>query len=130
MTKSQQAARTQRAVRRRNFKFCVVSAAILAGIASIFLVSRTNSTLGSGSSDEQALTQSSVPPFFASEEAARPLPVTLSPELVRNTLGFTAYQVAQKIPGVLAQQPCYCSCDVGAGHRSLLDCYRDNHAAG
>ena len=130
MTKSQKAARSQRAVRRRRLKFGLVSAAVLCVIALVFWISHLNTTLTSEGAREQVVMQSGVPPFFATEEAAMPLPMTLSPELFRNALGFEAYRVAKNIPGVLAQQPCYCSCDVGAGHRSLLDCYRDNHAAG
>ncbi len=73
--------------------------------------------------------ESRIPAFFESEAQAAPLPVTLKPELFREALTLRAYQIAQKIPSVLAQQPCYCHCDRGAGHRSLLDCYRDDHGA-
>jgi hypothetical protein len=41
----------------------------------------------------------------------------------------TAYQVAQDKPDVLDQLYCYCQCDKHSGHRSLLSCYTDNHAA-
>ncbi len=41
----------------------------------------------------------------------------------------TAYQVAHDMPEVLDQLYCYCECDKHAGHRSLLSCYVDNHAA-
>jgi hypothetical protein len=40
-----------------------------------------------------------------------------------------AYQVAQEIPDVIDQLYCYCECDKHSGHRSLLSCYTDNHAA-
>jgi hypothetical protein len=40
-----------------------------------------------------------------------------------------AYRVAHRIPGVLAQQPCYCWCNK-FGHGSLLDCYASDHGAG
>lgn len=40
-----------------------------------------------------------------------------------------AYIVAQQAPWLLAQLWCYCGCDRTNGHRSLLDCYRDYHAA-
>lgn len=69
-----------------------------------------------------------VPPYFDSAEAAKPFPVTLSPSLFRGSHIIQAYRTARQIPGVLAQQPCYCYCD-RAGHRSLLDCFRTNHAA-
>lgn len=71
-----------------------------------------------------------VPPYFASAAAARPFP-TLLPAI--DFRGFPrvqrAYAIAAEIPGVLAQQPCYCHCD-RMGHRSLLDCYASGHAAG
>ena len=39
-----------------------------------------------------------------------------------------AYELAAKIPKVLYQQPCYCYCQ-RKGHRSLLDCFKTDHAA-
>ena len=41
-----------------------------------------------------------------------------------------AYEIAAKIPKVLAQEPCYCGCDRHFGHHSLLDCYASDHTAG
>ncbi|MBI2528396.1 MAG: hypothetical protein HYV93_20740 [Candidatus Rokubacteria bacterium] len=41
----------------------------------------------------------------------------------------TAHQVARDIPDVLDQLYCYCECDKHMGHRSLLSCYTDGHAA-
>jgi hypothetical protein len=70
-----------------------------------------------------------IPPFFESEEVAKPMPATLSPASFSNPSVGRAYRVAREIPKVLAQQPCYCYCDK-FGHRGLLDCYRDNHGAG
>ena len=40
-----------------------------------------------------------------------------------------AYEVAEKIPEVLYQQPCYCHCDRGMGHSSLHSCFESTHAA-
>ena len=40
-----------------------------------------------------------------------------------------AHQVARDIPDVLDQLYCYCECDKHVGHRSLLSCYTDGHAA-
>lgn len=39
------------------------------------------------------------------------------------------HQVARDIPDVLDQLYCYCECDKHAGHKSLLSCYTDGHAA-
>ena len=40
-----------------------------------------------------------------------------------------AYEVAEKIPTVLYQQPCYCHCDRSVGHTSLHSCFESTHAA-
>lgn len=40
-----------------------------------------------------------------------------------------AHQVAREIPDVLDQLYCYCECDKHMGHKSLLSCYTDGHAA-
>lgn len=40
-----------------------------------------------------------------------------------------AYEVAEKIPGVLYQQPCYCRCDRSVGHTSLHSCFESAHGA-
>jgi Protein of unknown function with PCYCGC motif len=40
-----------------------------------------------------------------------------------------AYELAEKIPGVLHQLPCYCYCDRAHGHKSLRTCYESTHAA-
>jgi hypothetical protein len=40
-----------------------------------------------------------------------------------------AHQVAREIPDILDQLYCYCECDKHAGHKSLLSCYTDGHAA-
>jgi hypothetical protein len=70
-----------------------------------------------------------VPPFYLTAEAAQPYPRTLSPTLFAIPPVARAYEVARRIPGVLAQQPCYCWCDK-FGHGSLLDCYSSDHGAG
>ncbi len=41
-----------------------------------------------------------------------------------------AYASAQAIPAVLDQLYCYCHCRENIGHKSLLSCYADTHAAG
>lgn len=40
-----------------------------------------------------------------------------------------AHQIAREIPGALDQLYCYCECDKHMGHKSLLSCYTDGHAA-
>lgn len=40
-----------------------------------------------------------------------------------------AYQIAKEIPEVLDSLYCYCECEKHMGHKSLLTCYVDEHAA-
>ena len=68
-------------------------------------------------------------PFYASEDEAKPFPKTLTPESFPTPYVSHAYRVAKEIPGVLAQQPCYCECR-SYKHRGLLSCFTSNHAAG
>lgn len=56
-------------------------------------------------------------------------PATLPPDLFTGKLR-QAYQVAADLPEVLAELNCHCGCDTSQGHRNLLDCFRDDHAAG
>ena len=71
-----------------------------------------------------------VPPYHESAEAAKPFPKILPAAYFRDyPIVARAYRIAGKIPGVLAQQPCYCWCDK-FGHDSLLDCFATNHGAG
>ena len=76
-----------------------------------------------------AVPETRVPPFHPSAEAARPLPKILPPEQFSIPVVARAYRVAQRIPEVLAQQPCYCWCDK-YGHGSLVDCFATEHGAG
>ena len=64
-----------------------------------------------------------------SPAAVDSLPQTLSPELFDGSVK-EGYQIAQAIPDVLAELRCYCGCDRSIGHRNLLDCFVDDHAAG
>lgn len=73
----------------------------------------------------------SVPPYFKSAAAAKPLPTLLPPSRFEGRpVVVRAYEIANQIPEVLAQEPCYCTCDQNFGHRSLLDCYASDHTAG
>jgi hypothetical protein len=40
-----------------------------------------------------------------------------------------AHQVARDMPDLLDALYCYCECDKSIGHKSLLSCYTDGHAA-
>lgn len=52
----------------------------------------------------------------------------LSPELFKGKTAYT-YQIAKEIPEVLDSLYCYCNCQKHSGHKSLLSCYTDKHAA-
>ena len=69
-----------------------------------------------------------VPTYFQTAKSAMPFPATLEPGSFKQTEVREAYRTAKEIPEVLAQQPCYCYCQ-RKGHRSLLDCFRTDHAA-
>jgi hypothetical protein len=68
--------------------------------------------------------------YFEDPALAHPLPVTLPPSEFINQGIANTYRIAKDIPEVLAQQPCLCGCDnTSDDHRSLLDCYIDDHAS-
>ena len=69
----------------------------------------------------------SVPPYY-SDLRGVVLPRRLPPERFPEGKARYAYQVAASLPATLAQLPCYCPCD-RVGHKSLLDCYADEHGA-
>lgn len=67
-------------------------------------------------------------PQHGSAYVRRETKVPLSPALFVGKTE-TAYRVAQQIPDTIDQLYCYCECDKHSGHRSLLSCFTDNHAA-
>jgi hypothetical protein len=69
-----------------------------------------------------------VPPYYQSVERARPFPHTVSPKRFAEGPVIRAYELAQQIPEILVQQPCYCGCN-RLGHRSLLHCFTSDHGA-
>ncbi len=52
----------------------------------------------------------------------------LSPDNFKGKTAYT-YQIANEIPEVLDNIYCYCHCQKHSGHKSLLSCYTDKHAA-
>lgn len=94
----------------------------------------TTSTAASSSHDSHATPATTevaqnIPHYFEDPEKAKPFPKTLDPETMKTAAAKQAYAIARRIPEVLAQQPCYCFCDKGFGHGSLLHCHIDNHSA-
>ena len=49
------------------------------------------------------------------------------PESKLRVVQVRAYELAAKIPQVIYQQPCYCYCDRGHGHKSLHSCFESEH---
>ena len=49
------------------------------------------------------------------------------PESKMRATQVRAYELAAKIPQVIYQQPCYCFCDRGHGHKSLHSCFESEH---
>jgi hypothetical protein len=77
------------------------------------------------SGSEPPTRSSSVGGDSASRRESRP---TLSPAVFVGKAA-RAHEVAARIPDVLDQLYCYCECDEHAGHKSLLSCFTDGHAA-
>lgn len=71
-----------------------------------------------------------IPAHFNNAHEAKPLPAVLDPKQFSTPVVARAYRYAQENPEVFAQQPCYCYCDAGENHRSLLDCYASDHSVG
>lgn len=78
---------------------------------------------------QPVVTPMPVPAHYKTAAAAKPMPQTLPPTRFLDPRVQRAYQVAKEIPAILAQQPCYCYCDRSVGHRSLLDCFKDEHGS-
>ena len=76
---------------------------------------------------DHAPKQKPVPAFMSAEEAKNLKP-TLPPEQFQGKIR-AAYAAVREIPQTIAQLPCYCRCDRSAGHKSLYDCFRDDHGA-
>jgi hypothetical protein len=72
--------------------------------------------------------QSSEGSAAAGGDAGEQLRVTLDPQQFQGN-AREAYQVAQRDPALLSQLHCYCGCDRTLGHKSLLDCFRDDHGS-
>ena len=73
-------------------------------------------------------------PAIASSPAAGPTAVRRETRPTLDPAQFVgkaaaAHRVAREIPDILDQLYCYCGCDKHQGHKSLLSCYTDGHAA-
>ncbi len=61
-----------------------------------------------------------IPPIMAPDQLTYP-------ETKYRPVQVHAYELAAKIPQVIYQQPCYCYCDRGHGHKSLRSCFESEH---
>ncbi len=68
-------------------------------------------------------------PAYHAHPPSGPLPATIDPKQFNDAETQNLYAIAARVKRVLYQEPCYCGCDKEAGHKSLLDCYVDRHAA-
>lgn len=112
-------------------------------LTSLFLIgcganrgssSTSSSSAGGGatpqrSSGDHAATTHRIPAHFSNVADARPLPAVLDPKQFSDPSVVKAYRYAKELPEIFSQQPCYCHCDNGDGHRSLLDCFATDHGA-
>ena len=97
-----------------------MTALVAATLAALLLPSRA--ALPRGQAEEPV-------PAYHTELPKGDLPQTMAPEQFQNPVVKNAYALAAKTKKVLYQQPCYCHCDRGHGHGSLLDCFTSNHGS-
>jgi hypothetical protein len=97
-------------------------------LASLILLLSAAAGLIAWLSHDSSRPTAPIPPFLQASEITSPLPSTAAPGQFKDPIVREAYAMALRMPDVLAQQPCYCWCSTH-GHRSLLDCYRSEHAA-
>jgi len=67
-------------------------------------------------------------PAAGSTTARRETRPTLDPARFVGKAEAT-HRIAREIPDLLDQLYCYCGCDKNQGHKSLLSCFTDGHAA-
>jgi len=105
-------------------KWIIGGAASAAVLCSILLPG------GAKPASRRASAQSEEPvPAYHREPPAGQLPQTMDPEEFDHPVIKNAYALAAKVKKVLYQEPCYCHCDKGHGHTSLLDCFTSKHGS-
>lgn len=102
--------------------------AVLVTVATIpFFLSRRVAEAAEGQADRDRLVRTL---SYHRHPPREPLPITLGPgRFAANPAAYLAYSLAARIKPVLYQEPCFCSCNQSRGHKSLLDCYTDDHAS-
>jgi hypothetical protein len=91
--------------------------------AALMLVMLPSRAASAGAQSEEPV------PAYHREVPKGDLPQTMDPGEFANPVVKNAYALAAKTKKILYQQPCYCHCDRGHGHGSLLDCFTSNHGS-
>ena len=99
-----------------------------AALGAATLLLRLFTTGATVSRGNAAQSEESVPAYHAQPPTGE-LPQTMDPEEFANAVIKNAYALAAKVKKVLYQEPCYCHCDKGHGHSSLLDCFTSKHGS-
>ena len=79
--------------------------------------------------------QNAVPSFHATPPAkGEVLPAVLTEQQLaaqglNQPVQVASYKAVAKMPALMYQQPCYCYCDRGHGHKSLHSCFETTHGA-
>src|SRR5215470_2656188 len=77
--------------------------------------------------------QNAVPAFHPTPPAkGEVLPAVLTEkelaaQAMNQPVQVASYKAVAKMPAVMYQQPCYCYCDRGHGHKSLHSCFESEH---
>ena len=106
----------------------VAGAALVLGIAGLVAWHGTSAVPGSTPTVARTATSGGDGSASGATVARRETRPTLDPALFVGK-ARAAHQVAREIPDVLDRLYCYCECDKHAGHKSLLSCFTDGHAA-
>jgi len=109
----------------------LMASLFLTGCGANHAPSSASSSNSQHSRGDQAATTPTprIPAYFSNVGDAKPFPAILDPKQFSDPAVVKAYRYAQEIPEVFSQQPCFCLCDAGYGHRSLLDCFANDHGA-
>lgn len=118
----------------------IVRIAVLAGVACLVfgvpsLAAQSSASnqsaqpAASATSTQKPKAADADTPAYHSMRPRGPLPDTLDPQQFADSETQNIYALAATEKSVLYQLPCYCRCDKEVGHKSLLDCYVDDHAS-
>lgn len=111
--------------RKKKSLFIVIFAGLALVAGGLYFYDLSNK---SNSAERYKNQQAAIPsdPSFLRGGEKQP---TLSPARFTGKVA-RAYRIAEQNPVLLDSMYCYCNCKKTIGHKSLLSCYADNHAAG